>query len=61
MGREVHRTLTRLLSVALIAIGLVLLAQTVASGGGALSRGVILGVLFVAAGVGRLALTRRAG
>jgi hypothetical protein len=61
VGRDVHRTLTRLLSVALIAIGLVLLAQTVAAGGGALSRGVVLGVLFVVAGAGRLALKRRAG
>ena len=40
-----------------IAIGVALLAETVAAGGG--SAGYLLGVLFVALGVGRLFLLRR--
>jgi hypothetical protein len=40
-----------------IALGIALLAETVAQGGG--SAGYLLGVLFVALGLGRLYLLRR--
>lgn len=50
---------TFLLSGLLLAIGLVMVARTLASGGGALSLGVILGTLFVAAGAARLWLAWR--
>ncbi len=43
--------------VVAIALGMALLAETAAAGGG--SVGYILGVLFVALGVGRLYLLRR--
>lgn len=59
--RNVHRATTRLLSAVMVVIGVVLLGRTVAEGGGPLSVGVIMGVLFVAAGLGRLALARRQG
>lgn len=51
---------TALLSVALLLIGLFMVARTVSAGGGVRSVGVILGALFIAAGVGRLWLARRA-
>lgn len=56
--RELHRGATRLLSVAMVLIGLALLALTVSRGGGPLSSGVLLGVLFVLAGAGRLYIAR---
>jgi hypothetical protein len=56
--RDVHRTATRILSSIMVALGVVLLVLTIARGGGPLSLGVILGVLFVLAGVMRLRLER---
>jgi hypothetical protein len=47
------------MSVVMILIGIALLARTVAAGGGGLAVGVLLGVLFVLAGVGRLYLQSR--
>jgi len=52
--REVHRTATRIMSVVMAAIGVLLLVLTFARGGGPLSLGTILGILFIAAGVLRL-------
>ena len=49
-----HGHATRVLSAALVIIGIVMLVSTIARGGGPLSAGVFLGVLFVAAGAGRL-------
>ena len=56
--REVHRGATRLMSTIIVLIGVVLLVASVALGGGPLAKGVLLGVLFVLAGAGRLYLTR---
>jgi hypothetical protein len=42
----------------MVLLGVALLASTLARGGGPLAIGVVLGVLFIAAGVGRLYLTR---
>ena len=53
-GRGVHRGATLALSAAMIVIGLAMLVQTFSAGGGLLALGTILGVLFVAAGGGRL-------
>lgn len=55
-AEQVHRSATRVLSLATLAIGIALVAEGVGSGGSALR--VVLGVLFVAAGVGRLYLMR---
>ena len=58
--RELHRGATRLLSVAMVLVGLVMLVLTLARGGGPVSYGVLLGVLFVLAGAGRLYIAGRA-
>ena len=54
-----HRTSTRILSLIMVLIGLALLVRTLAAGGGPLATGVLLGVLFVAAGAARLYLQFR--
>ena len=43
----------------MIVIGVALLARTLAAGGGGLATGVVLGVLFILAGAGRLYLQSR--
>jgi hypothetical protein len=55
-----RRAATRLMSLALIAIGVALIVRTIVAGGGAAAVGILLGVLFVAAGAGRLYLSRGA-
>ena len=57
--QQLQRTSTRVLSVAMIIIGIALVIRTVAAGGGAVAVGVLLGVLFIAAGAGRLYLQYR--
>jgi hypothetical protein len=57
--RQLHRSTTRLLSLAMIAIGVLLIVRTLAGGGGGLALGIVLGVLFVAAGGARLYLQGR--
>jgi hypothetical protein len=50
---------TQVLSTAMVVIGLVILVRTLAGGGGAFAFGLLVGLLFVAAGVGRLYVERR--
>ena len=45
----------------MIAIGVLLVVRTLAAGGGGLALGIVLGVLFVAAGAARLYLQSRDG
>jgi hypothetical protein len=52
----VHRAATRVLSLAMVAIGVALVVQAVGNGGSVLR--IVLGVLFVAAGVGRIYILR---
>jgi hypothetical protein len=52
-----YRWLSAALAVTIVALGVVMIAVTAANGGGQL--GFLLGVLFVAAGLGRLYLLRR--
>jgi hypothetical protein len=59
--RQLHRSATRLLSLAMIAIGVALVVRTLAAGGSGLAIGIVLGVLFVAAGGARLYLQAREG
>ena len=56
---QLHRNSTRVMSVLIIVIGIALIVRTVIAGGGALAVGLLLGVLFVAAGAGRLYLQFR--
>lgn len=58
-GRDVHRAGTQALSIVLILVGVALIVRTVLAGGGAGALGILLGVLFVAAGAGRLWVARR--
>jgi len=59
VSRRFQRTTTRVLSLCMVAVGIAIVARTVAAGGGALARGIVIGVLFVAAGAGRLWLAAR--
>ena len=60
-GRDAHRRMTTVMSAVLIVLGVVILVRTLAEGGGPLATGLLLGVLFIAAGAGRLWMARRAG
>jgi hypothetical protein len=49
---------TRVISVLLMLIGVAMTVTAIASGGGALAFGVLLGLLFIALGAGRFWLAR---
>jgi uncharacterized membrane protein HdeD (DUF308 family) len=57
--RQLRRSYTRVMSILMIVIGLVLMVRTVAAGGGPASAGLLLGILFVLAGAARLYLQFR--
>jgi hypothetical protein len=48
-----------LLPVVLMLLGVAIVVRTVAAGGGPLAFGLLMGILFVAAGAARLLLERR--
>jgi hypothetical protein len=50
---------TTLLSGLMVLIGLAIIVRTLAAGGGPLAVGLLMGLLFVAAGAGRLWVERR--
>jgi hypothetical protein len=55
----VHRGGIEVLSVLLVLVGLALIVRTIVAGGGVGALGIVIGVLFVAAGAGRLWVARR--
>jgi dipeptide/tripeptide permease len=55
----IYRRAVRGFSAAFVLIGLVVLAVTLANGGGPASVGVLMGLAFVAVGVGRLWVATR--
>ena len=57
--QQLRRSYTRLMSVLMILIGIVLVVRTITVGGGPISAGVLLGILFVLAGAARLYLQHR--
>jgi hypothetical protein len=57
--RQLRRGTTRLLSVVMVGLGVAIVVRTLAAGGGPLAVGVLLGLLFIAAGVARLYLQSR--
>jgi uncharacterized membrane protein HdeD (DUF308 family) len=59
IGRQAHYAATRVLSLLMVAIGVALIVQAVGQRGGAISPRLLLGVLFVVAGAGRLYLQVR--
>ena len=56
-----HGIATRMLSALMVVLGVAILVTTIARGGGPLAVGMLLGVLFVAAGLGRLYVERERG
>jgi hypothetical protein len=56
---RIYRGSVRALSLVFVAVGLVVLVSTFAHGGGPLSVGTLLGVAFLAVGVGRLWIASR--
>lgn len=57
--RHLRRSYTRVMSILMVVIGIAILVRTIVAGGGPAATGVLLGVLFVAAGAGRLYLQFR--
>jgi hypothetical protein len=57
---EVYRAVTRLFAVIIVGFGVAILAVTLANGGGPTSLGLLIGLLFVGLGIGRLYLSLRA-
>jgi hypothetical protein len=51
--------MTLAMSAVMIVLGLALVVRTLTEGGGPLAIGMLLGVLFVAAGLGRIWVSRR--
>ncbi len=57
--RDLHRGTTSVLSTILLLLGVAMIVRTLAAGGGGLAFGLLLGVLFIAAGGARLYLNAR--
>jgi hypothetical protein len=51
--------ITLVLSGLMVVLGVAILVRTIAGGGGPLATGIVFGLLFVAAGAGRLWVERR--
>jgi hypothetical protein len=51
--------ITLILSSVMLVLGVAMIVRTLAGGGGPLAVGILLGLLFVAAGAGRLWAERR--
>jgi hypothetical protein len=58
-GRQVHRAGTWALSLAMVAIGIVLVAEAIGGDGGVISIRLLLGLMFLAAGSARIYLEIR--
>jgi multisubunit Na+/H+ antiporter MnhB subunit len=56
---EVYRGVTRIFAVLIVGFGIAIVIITLAAGGGPLSAGVLIGLLFSALGAGRLYLSLR--
>jgi hypothetical protein len=60
-GRQVHRTGTLVLSLLMVVIGVGLTVEAIVGSAGVISPRLLLGLLFIAAGVARIYLERRRG
>lgn len=60
-GERIYRGAIRAFSLAMAAIGLAVLVVTLVNGGGPASFGFLIGIAFLAVGVGRLWLASRSG
>jgi hypothetical protein len=57
--RDLHRSTTVVLSSVMVLLGLAMIVVALVAAGGPGTRGLLLGVLFVAAGVGRIWVARQ--
>jgi hypothetical protein len=55
----IHRNATSAMSAIMVAIGIAIIVRTIVAGGGALATGILIGVLFIAAGSLRLYVQSR--
>ncbi len=60
-GRGLHRGSTVVLSVAMVAIGLAIVVESLAESAAAFAARLLIGILIVAAGVGRLYIVVKRG
>jgi hypothetical protein len=60
-GERLYRGAVRGFSIGFVAIGLAVLAVTLANGGGPLSLGFLMGLAFLGVGAGRLWASARMG
>jgi hypothetical protein len=60
-GQQVHRSATFVFSLVMLVIGVALIAQALDGHGGVISPRLLLGLLFIAAGGGRLYLETKRG
>ncbi len=58
-GERVYRGAVRAFSLGFVAVGIAVLAVTLANGGGPASVGVLMGLAFLAVGAGRIWLAKR--
>jgi hypothetical protein len=56
---QIRGASTRVMSSVLVVVGIALVVRTIVAGGGAAATGIILGVLFIGAGAGRMYLALR--
>ena len=56
---EAYRGVTRVFSVVIVGFGIAIIVITLIEGGGPLSTGLLIGLLFTALGAGRLYLALR--
>ncbi len=56
---EVYRGVTRLFALIILGFGLAIVVVTLVNGGGPLSSGVLIGIIFSLLGAGRLYLSLR--
>jgi multisubunit Na+/H+ antiporter MnhB subunit len=56
---EVYRGVTRIFALIILGFGLAIVIVTIANGGGPLSTGVLLGIIFTLLGAGRFYLSLR--
>jgi hypothetical protein len=58
---QLYRGVTRIFSVVIIGFGVTILIVTLVNGGGPISTGFLIGLLFTALGAARLYLSGRSG
>ena len=58
--RQLYRTSTAVMSILMVLIGIAIVVRTLVAGGGVAATGLLLGLLFIAAGGARLYLHFRA-